>query len=275
MTKTSDYGFELRSEHGSLRQLVRDVWGSRNLIRTLARKDFFVRYRRASIGLLWAVGLPLVQALVLSVVFSKIVRFETGIPFAVFVFSGVLPWQFFSQTVTTGATSVVDGSVLATKIYFPRAVFPLLVAGSGLYGFTPGLLILTAMALGFGVNLGPEILLLIPATMLMVALAVAFGLVLGALQVYFRDVKHIVQAVTLPWFWGSGVFYPLERVGSLRRWVEANPATGMIQFFRAAFGGAPNGWERALWWTLGWTAALWVVAAVLHRRWDRVFVDLL
>lgn len=275
-----EHGFELRGEGGSLRAIVRDIWRSRDLIRVLARKDFFVRYRRAWFGVFWAVGLPLIQAAVLAFVFTRLVRFggrfgATEIPFPVYVFSGILPWTFFNGGVQAGSTAIVDGSGLATRIYFPRAVLPLTLVFSSTYGFVPGLVILVGLALGFGAPFGPQLLYLIPAVAVTIALTCAFALVFSALQVYFRDVKHIVQAVTLPWFWASGVFFPIERLGGLRTWLEINPVVGMIQLYRAAFDGAAPNFESAVWWTLGWTAVLFVAAGLLHRRYDRVFVDLL
>jgi ABC-type polysaccharide/polyol phosphate export permease len=87
--------------------------------------------------------------------------------------------------------------------------------------------------------------------------------------------KHIIAAIMIPWFWASGVFFPIQRLGSLRKWIEINPAAGMIQLYRAAFDAAAPHFETAVWWTLGWIVVLFVVAALIHRRYDRVFVDLL
>jgi len=279
-TTSIDRGFELTGETSSLRRLLRDIWSSRDLIRILSRKDFFVRYRRASFGVLWAVGLPLVQAVVLSIIFTKIVkipliRSNDNIPYPVYVFSGILPWTFFSSAVGTGVTTIVEGSSIATRIYFPRAVLPIVNVTSGMYGFAPGLGILLILAIAFGVSVGPHLLWIVPAAALMFVLSAAFALVLSAMQVYFRDMKHIIAAIMLPWFWASGVFFPLERLGNLRPWVEINPAAGMIQLYRAAFGAAAPHFETAVWWTLGWTVALLIVAGLVHRRYDRVFVDLL
>lgn len=274
MSAIAEQGFELHGESTPLRLLIRDVWRSRGLVRILARKDFFVRYRRASFGLLWAVGLPLVQASVLALVLDRIAPFETGIDVPVFVLAGVLPWTTFSAAVLAGATSIVDGQGIATRIYFPRAVLPLVSVMSSLYGFLPGLGILIAMAAAFGTPLGPDLTLLIPASLLLAALAGAFALLLASLQVYFRDVRHILAALMMPWFWGSAVFYPLDRLGDFGRWIELNPAVGMIQLFRASLG-AGGDWGRPVWISVGWVAVLLAGAAVLHRRYDRVFVDLL
>jgi lipopolysaccharide transport system permease protein len=116
----------------------------------------------------------------------------------------------------------------------------------------------------------------------MVSLTAGFGLVFSAAQVYFRDVRYILTASLLAWFWGSAVFFPLNFAASgtaghsiLRTLIEINPVTGMIQLFRAAIVGGDPGWHTALWWSLGWTGALLVVGSLLHRRFDRVFVDLL
>ncbi len=271
-----EQGFELRGERSRLSTLVRDLWRSRELVIMLARKDFFVRYRRASLGIIWAIGLPLVQASVFAFVLSQFARFETPIPFAVFVFSGVLPWSFFNNAVTMGTTSIIDGSALATKIYFPRAVLPLVTVFSGFYGLIIGIVVMVAMAGAFGAPLGLPLLLLVPAMALLVLLASGFALILGALQVYFRDIKHVIAAITLPWFWASGVFYPQSVLSEdFRRLIAINPAVGMISLFRAAIGSAPAGWETSVFWSIGWVVALFVLAAVLYRRWDRVCVDLL
>lgn len=270
-------GFELRGAPTTVRRLLRDLWGARDLLATLARKDFFVRFRRTSFGLLWAVGLPLVQATVLAIVFTKIVRIETGGNYGIYVFSGMLPWTFLSGTVTTGSTSIVDGAQLATKIYFPRAVLPLVTLGANLYGFLPGVAVLLLGTVAIGEGLGPDVVLLVPATLLMVAFVASLTLLLAGLHVYFRDLRFIVQATTLAWFYGTPVIYPLdEATGLLRTVLLANPATGMVTLFRAAVSDTgTSGLGTALVATVGWTAVLGTVALVLHARRDRVFVDLL
>lgn len=275
-TTSFEQGFELRGERSRVSTLLRDLWRSRELMIMLARKDFFVRYRRASLGLLWAIGLPLVQATVYALVLSQLVRFKTTVAYPVFVFSGVLPWAFFSSSVTAGTNSVVDGSSLATKIYFPRPVLPLVAVLSGFYGLVPGVVILVAMAAIFGAPIGVSLLLIFPAVALVFLLASAFALVLAVFEVYFRDVKHIIGAIILPWFWASGVFYPMSRLSpTLRRILEINPVVGMISLVRASIGAASPGWETAVWWSVGWASALLLGAAWLYRRYDRVCVDLL
>lgn len=272
-----DEGFELRGTATPPLALLRDVAGSWNLLRTLSRKDFYVRYRRTSFGVLWAIGLPLVQAVVLGVVFTRIVRIDTGESYAVFVFAGVLPWTFLATSVTSGSTAIVDGAALATKIYFPRALLPLVNIGANIYGFVPGVAVLLLAAATIGDGIGADVWLVLPALALMVLFVAALSLVLAGLHVYFRDLRFIVQAGMLAWMYSTPVIYPLDLAsGWLRTALLLNPATGMVEMFHAAVadGRSPDVAVAALS-TSCWTAALLAAALVLHSRHDRVFVDLL
>ena len=277
MPIVTDQGFELHGSATSLRSMLRSLWASRDLLTMLARKAFTVRYRRASIGMLWAVAMPLIQASVLAVIFSQIIQLDVdGRNRALFIYSGVLPWSFFSSTVGASASAIIDGKDISTRVYFPRAIFPLVVVRANFYGFLPGIVVLLVMTPVLGVPLGPEVFLLLPGVLLLVMLAAGFALVFAALNVYFRDVRHIVAALLIPWFYASGVFFPLSLAPSgLRSLLSVNPMVGMIQLFRAATIGPDEGWEPALWSTAGWCVALFVVAALLYRRFDRVFADLL
>ena len=265
----------LEGEVTPVRTLARDLWRSRDLLAVLARKEFFVRYRRTSFGLVWAVGIPLVQALVLAIVLHHFVRFKTSGNYPVFVFSGVLAFNFFSTGISSGTGSIVDNRDISTKIYFPRAVFPAMTVISGLYGLVVTAVLLIVLQAAYGSAPGLATLLLVPAIALAVVLTLATSLVLAALQVYFRDIKFVVQAALLGWFYLTPVFYPLQAVGRIWPWLRINPMTGVVELFRVASVGADPGWLPALWWSLGWSALLIVIAALLYRRFDRVFADLL
>jgi ABC-type polysaccharide/polyol phosphate export permease len=129
----------------------------------------------------------------------------------------------------------------------------------------------------FHAGLGLRTFLLVPATLLMIGLTCSFSIVVSALHVYFRDMKYVVQAAMLPWFWASAIFFPLSALGHgiLRGVVEINPATGMILLFRAAIVGPEPNWTTPLLWSLIWMGVLLAVGLSMYRRFDRVFVDLL
>jgi ABC-type polysaccharide/polyol phosphate export permease len=267
--------FELRKESSTLRSLLTDVWRSRALLAMLARQDFFVRYRRASLGLVWAVGVPLVQTAVLVVVFTKLVKIPIGPHYPAFVLTGMLGWNFFSMTVQTGSTSIVDNATLSSKIYFPRAVLPLMKVVANLYAFVLSAAILIVVCILTGLPLTARLAWLVPATLLMVALSAAFSLVLAAVHVYSRDIRYIVQASLIAWFYLTPIFYSLARAHSFGHLLAINPATGMVVLMRAATTGYDAYWVSSVLWSLGWTVALCAIGLVLHRRFDRVFSDLL
>jgi len=269
--------FELSGETGRLRLLLADTWKSRSLLWMLARKDFFVRYRRASLGVFWAAGLPLLQLIVLAVVFSRVVRIHSQVNYVTLVFAGLVPWTFFSTALASASTAIVDGADLSTKVYFPRAVLPLVSVGSAAYGLGINVVLLVAVAAFEGVPIRASFLLLVPAAALVGLLTAAFALVLSALHVYFRDVRYVVQAAMAVWFYATPVFYPFRLAQShgLAGLLSVNPMAGVVQVFRAAVTGTDGALGLPLWWTGGWIAALFLAAALLYRRYDRVFVDLL
>jgi len=265
----------LRDEWTPLRSLAGAMWRSRDLCVMLARKDFFVRYRRASLGVFWAVALPALQAVVLAVVLSRIVNISVE-HYPVFIFSGIVGWTYFSTTLAAGATSIVDNSELSSRIYFPRALLPLSVCLSNVFALAVGVTILLLVAPLSGLGLGWHTFYLIPASMLIFAVAVGLTLVSSAVHVYFRDAKYIVQAALLVWFYLTPIFYPLGQLdGLVRLAVELNPITGAVEMFHA---GVIAGYSPALLSTvatLAWTGALIGLAAVLHCRNDRRFADLM
>ena len=275
MADVATPGFSLDGRPTPLGTIVSSTWHSRELIAILARKDFYVRYRRATFGLLWAAALPLLQALVLAYVVSRFATFETSKHYAVFVLSGTVAWSTFSAIVSAGSTAIVDGSGLSTNIYFPRMVLPLVTVWSSAYGLGISAAVLLAVALATGVGLSAATLLLVPALALTLLLGACFAIVLSALHVYLRDVRYLVQAALLVWLYVTPVIYPLGAIGRVRPWVEANPMTGVVELYRAATVGADPGWTTTLLWTGGWCVLLLVAGVLLHRRFDRVFVDLL
>jgi ABC-type polysaccharide/polyol phosphate export permease len=264
----------LRGQWTPPARLVRALVASRSLVATLGRKNFFVQYRRASLGMAWAVGLPLVQAVVLAVVFSRIARFDVP-HYVVFVLSGVVAFSFFQSTLVAGATSIVDNAGLSSKVYFPRAVLPLAQCVTGGYALAVSLAVLLVLGVVLGAPVGARTLLLVPAVALLVLLSTAFVLVLSVAHVYLRDTKYVVQAAALAWLWLTPVVYPLTVVeGWLRAVVVANPVTGVVQLFHAAF--VPDvGPLTGAWVSLAWTLVLAAVGLYLHCAHDRVMADLL
>lgn len=254
------------------------LWGHRGVIWVLARKDFHVRFKRATLGVLWAVAVPVVQAVVLTFVFSHFIRIGGHLPYGAYVLSGILGWSYFTSTIPSGVTSIIDGTGLTDKVWFPRAILPLVPCLSGLVGLAISMVLLLIAAPVLGAPVGVHLLLLIPACCLLIAITTAICLVTSALQVYFRDVRFIVSAMLMVWLYATPIMYPQTAVGALGRWLDFNPMTGVVTMFRlAVLGQTESGasWHRPVAVSIAVTLVLLVIGVEAQRRHDRVFVDLL
>ena len=277
---SSRSALDLRGERTAPGAFAREMWASRSLVVLLARKEFVVRFRRTTFGALWAVALPLTQAVVLAVVLSRLVgksdlAGDVDVPFAVFVFSGMVAWTFFSSAVADGSTAIVDGAAMSTKIYFPRLVFPLVVVGANTYGLVVGTGLLLVMSIVSGAEAGIHTLLVVPALLLAVALAASLAALLSAVHVYARDVRFIVGAALLPGFYVTPVFYRLDQAGSAADWLRFNPMAGVVELLRAGTIGTPEDLATLVLISVVWIVVLTALAVAMHLRYDRVFADLL
>jgi lipopolysaccharide transport system permease protein len=269
-------GFELTGKPTPTRELLRDIWESRRLLEMLARRDFFVRYRRAALGMAWAVILPAFQATILALIFTNVVKIKTVAPYPVFIFPAYLAWGFFAGTMPAGASAIVDGAALSNKIYFPRAMLPLVSVASSLYNFFFSICTIIAVTIVFSAWPGWRLLLLVPATVLLVALTAAFALFFSGIHVYFRDLRYIIGALTSPWLFVTPVVYPLSRArGLVRILIMVNPMTGIIELFHASTTGEEHGWLPTVGTSVAWIVVALVGALAIHRRFNRVFSDLL
>ena len=270
----SDASLLLRPGWTSPGALGRELVASRELCLTLARKDFFVRYRRAALGIVWAIALPALQAVVLAVILSRVARIHVD-HYAIFILSGIVAWTYFASTLGAASTSIVDNSALSSRIYFPRAVLPISACLSNLFAMLISFVITVVVAVATGAVPGLTLLYILPGVGLIFLLTVSATLVLSALHVYFRDVKYAVQAGLLVWFYVTPVFYPVTLLhGLARRAVEANPVSGCVELFQGAVLGTPVS-AVSISYTVACTAALLVAAVFLHCRHDRTFADLL
>jgi ABC-type polysaccharide/polyol phosphate export permease len=256
--------------------MLRSFWQARELAVTLARRDFYSRYRRAMLGVMWAVAMPVIQASVLALVFTKVARLSLPGNAFVFVYSGTAAWAFFSQGLGIAATSVVDGATLASRIYFPRLVLPLVsvLSGSFLLLLNYTIALIAAWVTGSPITLWA---LLVPASMLLTLLITFLAAAaLSAIHVYFRDTRYFVQAALLVTFYLTPVFYPMTQApGKLRIVDEINPMTGIIELGRRGTVGADPIWVHAVGITGIWIVALAGLTVWLYSRFDRYFSDLM
>jgi lipopolysaccharide transport system permease protein len=172
------------------------------------------------------------------------------------------------------STAIVDNVTLASKIYFPRLILPLLVVATALYPLAVSVVLLVALTLLLQHDVGVALLWVLPGAALAVAVTAGFGLVLSGLHVFFRDVRYIVQASMVALFYATPVIYSLSTAPSgLRTVLLFGPMTGPIELVRLGTGGADHIWPQAVAVAAGWAVVTTAAGVWLHSRFDRVFVD--
>jgi lipopolysaccharide transport system permease protein len=254
-------------------RLLGDLWQARGLLTMLARQDFAARYRSAVLGLAWTVFLPLLQGAVLALVFTRVVRVHTPVPYAGFVLVGMASWAYLNGSLSSAATAIVDGGALATKIYFPRLVLPAVAPTSGLVGYAISMAVAVAIALGLAGEVHVQLLLLPAAMALAFVLVTVLASLAALLHVWFRDVRYLVTALLLVAFYATPVIYPLSLAKGLRPLIIANPATGVLELTRWCVFGSADAVLVSVLVTLAWTVGLGAVALAAYSRHERTACD--
>jgi lipopolysaccharide transport system permease protein len=223
-----------------LSSALTECWRRRRLLYVFVWRDVKVRYKQTLIGAAWAVLQPILAMLVFTLVFGRIAKVATGnVPYPLFVYCGLLPWQFFSQGLVRAGNSLVDNRYLITKVGLPRMILPLAAILSGLPDFAVSLLTLIGLMLYFGITPGLSILAVVPLLLLAIGIALGFGLFLSALNARYRDVGYTVPFFAQLWFFVTPIAYPASLIPD--RWTmlyHLNPMTGVVEGLRWALVGS-------------------------------------
>jgi lipopolysaccharide transport system permease protein len=222
-----------------LRNVGTDVWHARELLYFLTWRDVKVRYKQTALGVLWALIQPVLSMVVLSLIFGRIAGITNntgGVPYPIFVYSGLLPWIFFANTLSTSANSVVGNAVLVTKVRFPRITLPMAAVAAGLVDLLLAFSVLAGLMAWYHVPLSPRLLAAPLLVLGITMLTLGFGAIFAALTVSFRDFRYVIPFMTQIWMFLTPVMYPSGVVPSKWRWLLAvNPVTGWISGFRSVF----------------------------------------
>jgi lipopolysaccharide transport system permease protein len=213
---------------------LRELWAYRELLYFFIWRDVKIRYKQTAIGVAWVVLQPLLTMLVATLFFGKLAKLPSdGLPYAVFSFSAVVPWMYFSNALLNITNVIVDNQRVITKVYFPRLILPFSAALSGLVDFAIGLVVLVIFCFSYHVYPTPAALLLPFFFLLAVFTVLGVGLWLSALNALYRDVRYLIPFFTQFWMLASPVYYPSSMVPQRYRWLYAlNPMAGVIDGFR-------------------------------------------
>jgi len=224
----------------------REIWQYKELLYFFTWRDFKVRYKQTMIGVLWAIFQPFVTMVVFSVFFGKLAGMPSdGIPYPIFVYSGLLFWQFFSSALSQTSNSLVSNANIITKVYFPRLILPISGVITKFVDFFIASLILVGLMIYYGYTPNMIGILILPLLLLITFMtAVGGGLFLASMNVKYRDVQYVLPFFIQILLFVTPVIYPTSIAGKYSWMLAINPMTGVIKAARAAlFGNAPINWK--------------------------------
>lgn len=265
----------IQPSRGLVSLRLKDLWQYRELLYFMIWRDIKVRYKQTALGAAWAVLQPLLTMVVFTIFFGKLAKVPSdGIPYPIFSFCALLPWQLFARSLTESSNSLVTNQRLITKVYFPRLVIPLAAVLAGLVDFAIAFLVLVGLMFYYGIFPGLALLALPLFLLLAIVTSLAASLWLSALNVQYRDIKYTLPFLIQFWLFASPVAYSSSLVPAPWRLLYGlNPMVGVIEGFR--------------WSLLGKTEAVWplvITSAVLvagllwgglvyFRQMEKTFAD--
>jgi lipopolysaccharide transport system permease protein len=265
----------IQPSRGWLKLNFRELWEYRELLYFLVWRDVKVRYKQTALGAAWAVLQPFLTMVVFSVFFGKLAKVPSdGVPYPVFVYTALLPWQLFAYALSESANSLVGSQNLIKKVYFPRLVVPLSSVLAGLVDFAISFVVLLGMLAYYGIHPTAAILALPVFVVFAVVTALSVGLWLSALNVQFRDVRYTIPFLTQFWMFATPVAYPASLVPEKWRVLFGlNPMAGVVEGFRWALLGKATSLGPLLWVSVGAVAVLLFGGLMYFRRMESTFAD--
>ncbi len=268
---------EIRPARGLFDLELGMVWSFRDLLIVLIGRDLKVLYRQAAFGAAWAIMQPIFAVAIFTLVFGHFAKMPTdGVPYPLFAFAAVLPWTYFAEAVRRSATGLVNEAELVRKVFFPRLIIPLAAVLAPMVDFAIGFVVLLLLMAFYGAYPGWHILLVPVLLAISGALALAVGLLLGPVNVRFRDIKHTLPFLIQVWMYATPIVYPLSIVPADWRWLYSlNPMVGVIEGFRWAVLG--NGQPEIVPMVISavMIVVLLVAGLVFFKNQERSFADLI
>lgn len=208
-----------------------EIWKYRELLYFLTWRDIKLRYKQTALGVAWAILQPLLTMVIFSIVFGQLAKLPSGgIPYPIFTYTALLPWQLFAFALSSSSNSLVGNQNLISKVYFPRLIIPFSSVIAGVLDFGIAFLVLLGMMLFYGIHISSAILILPLFLVLTLASAMAVGLWLSALNVQYRDVRYAVPFLTQIWMYATPIAYSGELIPEKWRWLYSlNPMVGVVE----------------------------------------------
>lgn len=221
---------------------LKELWKYRELIYFLTLRDIKIRFKQAALGVAWVLAQPLFLMATYTFLFSKVAKLDSqGIPYQVFSLCALIPWGFFSSALNKGSLSLTGSGALFSKVYFPRVIIPIAAILASLIDYLVGLCCFLVMLGFYGYSLSWAWIIGIPVvTLWLFILSCGVSFWLGALNVKYRDVGHLLPFLAQVWMFLTPIVYPFSVIPDRYQfWVSLNPMVGIINAFRSVFFNLP------------------------------------
>jgi lipopolysaccharide transport system permease protein len=253
-----------------------DFWRYRELLYFLAWRDVKVRYKQAALGASWAIIQPLFTMIIFTLFFGRVAGVPSdGLPYPLFSFCALVPWTYFSTTLSQAGNSLISNAPLVTKVYFPRALLPAASVLSGLVDFLVGASFLALMMMYYRIKPGWSLVFAPVFIGGMVLLSFSVSMFLAALNVRYRDVKYALPFIIQMWLFITPIIYPANYLPArMKPFLAFNPMAGLLEGFRwSLFTTRHLDWGL-LGSSIAITAVLLVIGAIYFRKTERTFADI-
>ena len=254
---------------------IKEIWQYKELLYFFTWRDLKVRYKQTAIGVAWALFQPFITMVVFSIFFGKLAKMPSdGIPYPIFVYVGLLIWQFFSSALSSTSNCLITNQAIITKVYFPRLILPISAVLTKLVDFFIASIILMGMMIYYGYTPNLVGLLILPLLLFISFLAaVGGGLFLAAVNVKYRDVRYALPFFIQILMFVTPVIYPASIAGKYSWILSINPMTGVIKAAHAAIlGNAPINW-LLLSISFATTSILFAIGIIYFKKTERYFTD--
>lgn len=255
---------------------LRELWQYHELLYFLTWRDIKVRYKQTVLGASWAILQPFLTMVIFTLFFGRLAKMPSdGIPYPIFSYAALVPWTFFATGITKASNSLVGGQNLLKKVYFPRLAMPIASVASGIVDFCLAFMVLIVMMLYFGIV--PTIYILWLPLLMLLAFVTSLGvsLWLAALNVKFRDVRHIVPFIVQAWLFATPIVYPSSLIENdfWRVLYAINPMVGVVEGFRWALLGTDTAPGPMIVVSSLAAVILLVGGSIYFRRVEKTFAD--
>ena len=215
-------------------EMIREQFEFRDLLLQLTTRDLLLRYKQTAMGFAWALLTPLLNTAIFSVIFMRVAHVDTPVPYPLFVYCGMLAWNFTASALRFAVSSLTGNTNLVTKVYFPREIFPFSAVAVSLVDFLVASSVLVAMLFYYRVAPTTALFFLPLVIVVQAAFTLAVSLFLAMANLFYRDVKYLFEVIMTVWMFASAIVYPLESVrgGLLGLLLRLNPMTAIVDAIR-------------------------------------------